>query len=857
MRGGVFMSGFLPTKKIDVLLKQKFGSDYKGFGSLEYEQVLNYLATLSVSDTNRILSGAVVFSELNARTIADITLNDVIKVLTNIDRDVLLQYGKAIETIRTLKLGHKAESKMAHEIFATIKPKQEQTNEMLYKIANGFVDKTSKVAKTFSNLAPEDRKDLVSEIYSNCVGRMKMFWQRIEANNFTEIIDTLMNAFGEDSLTEEEVIELSKKCATIFCDSSREKIKGVEEVLTDYKNFVLEQIAKNANMFSKEKDFLDNYKFVNVLRQAASISKFTKNQLLEVENLLKGQSIGQIYADALNDDNSKHHDLISKFKDVNIELSVKEMIWVLAKNPSIFGQSITNDLQVVEQVQNALLSNYGEKMKDFNAGDLFTKENFLKGFPSLDNGENILANITTLSGFVSGDELTSYLKKDMRILGIDKEVLRQAVIKALKNAKTKEDISVSINQIFKNVGMLVEESKDKKQKTSTEAKTESESKADSTQNFKLTMDDLKDVLVDLDFIKLREILGSYFDEFVEKLFPQEVDRIKIGTVISSDKQHSLMTAQNEASGALYPNHVSVDVDKFSKFAYDKSEMDYISPITLLIETNLKLDSAIKMFGAYKGGANQDADIDKLFAYSSTYFSLAKEKDDVLQFAKAHFNPKTASEHKRLCGLIESKFAELSDKYSKIVKAKQDVLDTYIANLLCQEAQLEKEISEAKFQNVEEFEIISPQEGWKQVKEFWEQKAEFDARLLQIEEEKKATRRKIIEERNRLLDDSHSKKVAPGEQYALFDRELTQTEKELDLQLARLNADTRKVLLDIRKIEQNVLSLERKLFEASKRLRYKHGLEVCMQKLQAIKDKIACAKRIKLAGEPDTSGEQAK
>ena len=837
------MSSFLNNEQMDILLKQKFGSDYDGFGSPEYEKVLFYFTHMPESSVKTMISGVVAFNELCNEAVKAKTLGEIIKLLNKYDKSVIYKYGQVIETLRSMGLRPDATSKIFHELHKTVVAAQKKTNRTLTKISTSFVEEANKLALAFSSLPAESKTYLISEVYSNCVSRMRLAWQKIDPEEFAGVVDTLMHDFGEDSLSDDEVIDLSKKCATIFCDSSRQKIKDLEAVLGDYKNFILGQIAENADAYLLEKSYLDDYKFVNVLKQAASIGKFEKKQLLRVAKFLEGQSVGQIYSDIIVDKNNDDYDLVNEFENIKIDLSVKEMIWVLSKNPSLFGRSIVNDLKVLKQVQKSFEANYGKSMKDFDFGELFTKENFLKGFPSLESGENMSANIEILSGFVTEEQLAKCLKTDMRILGAPNGVLRAALVQALKTAKTQEDLVQNINKIFKNTSSLLAEGKVTAPAEAGTNKSDGTRKESILPDLKLPAEKTQDVSVDLDFKKLNELFGSDFAAFAQKLFPTTVDTRKIEDVIGNQRFHVGTVAEGESG---------ISIERLSSFARNKSGMEQANPIEVLVQFGTKIDSAIKLMDLYLSSDEFAGRSDKMQICSSQYFSLASEKDDVLRFVQTHLNC-DAGEKEKLETMVENKFDELTKKYAIIAGSDSKYLDEYVIKLESENERLERIIAENAFQGVLEGDsFVGPE---KPVKDLREEQVSLKQELERIEEEQIALKKRMTEEQNGLLDEGIVLVDGAQKMFRLLDVELSETEKEINAEISALKTKSREVLFDIGRLERRILAVEKRLLDGKRNAQNNELVASLMERLNKIRAKLEYAKRVRGQVSPQTPDER--
>ena len=288
------MQNYMTSTLVKERLRALLGDDLAVYSSADFEGVVKYCLSLSQEEFESFMSGAHAVLSLQRGDVAERALSSVLDVIKKVDKAALFRYGKATQTIQSMDLSEKATKNLMRQIHDSVSHQTQEENKSLVDISGEFLAKSTKVAVIFKSISASMKKEMLKEIYSNCINRMKTFWQRVEPERFKGVVDTLSSGLGESNFTEKEIVDLSSRCATIFCDSTREKILGIEEILAEFKEYVLDLVNQMPELKAKDLEKLRDYRFGQMLRTAGSVAKTSVEQVKEVTSLLKGQNIGQI-----------------------------------------------------------------------------------------------------------------------------------------------------------------------------------------------------------------------------------------------------------------------------------------------------------------------------------------------------------------------------------------------------------------------------------------------------------------------------------------------------------------------------------------------------------------------------------
>lgn len=678
------MQNYMTSTLVKERLRALLGDDLAVYSSADFEGVVKYCLSLSQEEFESFMSGAHAVLSLQRGDVAERALSSVLDVIKKVDKAALFRYGKATQTIQSMDLSEKATKNLMRQIHDSVSHQTQEENKSLVDISGEFLAKSTKVAVIFKSISASMKKEMLKEIYSNCINRMKTFWQRVEPERFKGVVDTLSSGLGESNFTEKEIVDLSSRCATIFCDSTREKILGIEEILAEFKEYVLDLVNQMPELKAKDLEKLRDYRFGQMLRTAGSVAKTSVEQVKEVTSLLKGQNIGQIYKEEINDPNNKYSKLFTEFANAKINLTVRDMAWVMTKNPSIFGSSVIGSIETLSKIKNNMKEIYGKKADSIDFNQLLTRDNFLKGIPKHLSNEDVYRTIDLLSSFTPAGELISFLQNDMRVLEIPYDVLQQMVIESFSSAKTSEDLVENLNKTLKERIKTY-----KIQNQSREGDTSKIHEKEQISGYKSRVDagvdinvdfeagEIGDLLFDFNLPKLKMVLGPYYNSFYNRITKSKIDRAKLDDVIlSSGANHAAAVHSQDKS--FYSSYAVFDGDKLQSFVHDKTQKGF-NTVEMLYGLQRNINSAISLIEKLDSRPDKYSLTDKIYICSTNYFKVASERDDILLSINDVGNELWGTVS-HVTDLVNIAFQKLTKRYSLLMKQDMPYLEKYTASL---------------------------------------------------------------------------------------------------------------------------------------------------------------------------------
>ena len=829
--------------EVDALLRAKlagFAGDDDIFATDEYKKLCDLLCFMPESLARDIISGAVVYAELSMKNVSEITKSNIVKLVSGKNKAALAYYAEAVASIDSMDIDDKAKSTLLKQIFATIEPMTHDSDVNAVSIAGEFVGQAQKVSSSFSTMGGEEKRAVVTKIYQNCIGRMKNFWQRVEPEKFNGVIKALTEELSDGGLSDEDLIELSSRCATIFCESSREKILGIEKVLNEYKDFVLEQINNTPGLDPKVIAAFEELKYSGILKRAASIAKSLPEQVEKMSKFLQGWSIADIFEKEI-DEKHKNSDLYKEFGAAKLDLGVQDMIWVMLKNPSLFGSSVDSSLVCVKNVKSAMMAAYGDGAKDIDYSLLLSRSNILKGMPSVDNYEEIARTIELLSSFVPATELARYLQNDMMILDASFEDIRETVKNIIKTSSV-EEAGVKLSQLLKNGTFKKSVSAQKRERVSGDnVGSASKTTRDISVSMPLAFDAIDDIIVEFDISKLKLILGDDFDAWAKKYETSNIDKKKLSAVIERTKGNAILA---ELASERKPNSVLIDGDKFQAFLHEKEHRN-VNVIEMLWQLQRNIDAATSLVKKFTLDPDKYTHRDVVFIASTNYFKVATERDEIYDSLGDRIPIEISEAVDYARRLIDDSFETLTHDFTSFVKADSKYLRTYIAELEEQREAITKFIESHSFLGIEEGESIE-ESRLRLIEDLERERAKYKGLVSSQELIKSLRKQKGIalnEERRNPSTDQEQRPL--GDNYS-FDSVMSQRELEYSIlaEIDKLDLDFEKNNANMAVILNKIRNLEAKLDELARLASNDSVVAAKRAKLEKILSRLAHAIRIK-------------
>ena len=138
-----------------------------------------------------------------------------------------------------------------------------QTNEVVNNEVGRMLDSAFKKSLELKDslYLTMRSKEQANALFDNCVRRAKTFIRQCESSNLEKIIYCLKNEF---SLTDEEIVSISKKCASFFVASSVSKINNLNKQIIAFKDYIRKQSSVMSTAVEIDKLLKKDFKAPNL-----------------------------------------------------------------------------------------------------------------------------------------------------------------------------------------------------------------------------------------------------------------------------------------------------------------------------------------------------------------------------------------------------------------------------------------------------------------------------------------------------------------------------------------------------------------------------------------------------------------
>ena len=199
------------------------------------------------------------------KSYSKVSVTNMLDIYKNIDAKLMFNLSTMYELARVKCKNELAALKSFKGIVLQTLQANEKVNQ---EVAKMFDETMKKILVLKDSLYLTMRSiEQADSLFNNCVNRSKLFIRNCESNNLESIIYCLKKDF---SFSDEELVDISKKCASFFVSSSVSKINNLYRQIEEFKTYIKDQSAVMSS--AKEIDKLLDKDFKAVLSDASSVA---------------------------------------------------------------------------------------------------------------------------------------------------------------------------------------------------------------------------------------------------------------------------------------------------------------------------------------------------------------------------------------------------------------------------------------------------------------------------------------------------------------------------------------------------------------------------------------------------------
>lgn len=361
-----------------------------------------------------------------------VSVSNMLEIYKTIDAKLLLNLSTMYELCR-MKSKDELE---ALKRFREVVVKTLQTNEVVNDEVGRMLDSAFKKSLELKDslYLTMRSKEQANALFDNCVRRAKTFIRQCESSNLEKIIYCLKNDF---SLTDEELVSISKKCASFFVASSVSKINNLNKQIIAFKDYIRKQSSVMST--AVEIDKLLKKDFKEVLFDASSVATYNSENLNKTIRFLMGEKIGDIVFT-----NKRIGGIKGDFTPFQLAKIYNESI-------SSLGATVEKIADVCDNLDEVYRTTFGRELNlnklinghNFSSISQLSKEDYLKE-------EKISEILKVLSMFITAEDMENLLRNNLSFLVAPVEAVKSSLQNAVLESENKDDLRRNVLQKIRN-----------------------------------------------------------------------------------------------------------------------------------------------------------------------------------------------------------------------------------------------------------------------------------------------------------------------------------------------------------------------------------------------------------------------
>lgn len=297
-----------------------------------------------------------------------------------------------------------------------------QVNSVVKEDIENELDKIAKI-KNSLYLTMDDKKK-ADMFLDSCMKRVKNFIRQCDRENLESIINHLKSNY---SLSNDELVKISKKCATLFTMSSVMKIKNISQALDELKVFIEDKLVLDGQ--SKISSKMSGKSMKDIIIDSTSIMAVNPDALKKTIGFLMGEKIGDVRGEFTSIQLAK----IYTESITSLSTSVEKIEDVCKNVCLVYKKYFHDDLDV-----NGFINGY-----NFSSISQLRKEDYFK--------EGKIEEIfNILSKFISKEDMEKLLKNNLSFLIVSVEDVENSLRKAILSSQNQDELRRNVLQKIKN-----------------------------------------------------------------------------------------------------------------------------------------------------------------------------------------------------------------------------------------------------------------------------------------------------------------------------------------------------------------------------------------------------------------------
>lgn len=290
------------------------------------------------------------------------------------------------------------------------------------------IENIKSISNSFTSYLPQE---IATKIYSNCIERMQTFAVKSNPEEIKSVIYYCLNSLGENSLSANDMLKISKKCATFYADTTYEKISTITQKLQYFQQYILEKIRTSKT--ESNADYVQKVKakdLHSILMNTPSLFATTPSTIAFNIDFIKGnKNLGELIKE-YRIPTSKGD--FEKLKNISASFELNDLASIYSNNLSLLTLSPEAMLKSIQLIDNTSHRIFGQ---DILPEEYITSKNFTQLSQiyqiAKSNNTQVLSqwadNLQVLSGILDKAQLKQYFLSNFKLATIPTEHLSSQI----------------------------------------------------------------------------------------------------------------------------------------------------------------------------------------------------------------------------------------------------------------------------------------------------------------------------------------------------------------------------------------------------------------------------------------------
>lgn len=528
-----------------------------------------------------------------------ITIANVYSIISKANLKMLKNIQEEFyKIIKYTGLDHNSATKALKSICDSVLDISDRTDQEIAIISAEYVTNLMKINKISTSLNKYLEKDLATQIYSNCINRMQAFVQKADPEEIKSVVYFCLNSLDNNNLSPDDMLQISKKCASFYAESTYEKVSNTTKKLQLFQWFILERVRNNANDTNKDKmqsltQKLRAKDLHNILLSSPSI--FTTNPstiAFNIEFIKGNKTLGELIKEFKIPASKQDYE---KYKNIRVSATIEDLSALYLDNLSALTISPNALLKSIKLMDNTSKRIFGHDIspEEYITSKNFTQLSSLFKFATSNNLSNLSQwadNLTFLSKILDKNQLKQYFLSNLELATIPTQHLQKQVANIILESDS--------NELAENLGILLDSNFNWDSDKACE-KTTASKNANNTPTFQveLSKENATNLLTEMGYSP--SILKSLSNKKTQKLAAKvsASDINKYNEIINSISKYNAMLDNSPINMTLFAMKKSMGrlVNRALELPEDEYNQDICSNIknsldNLLIKYNNVINS---------------------------------------------------------------------------------------------------------------------------------------------------------------------------------------------------------------------------------------------------------------------------